>query len=214
MNDVRFRLYLITDRHLAPDGDLPRWIGRALSGLPEGAVAVQLREKDLPVRDLMVLAHEVLAVTRRLGAPLLINDRVDVAVAVGADGVHLPSSGMTPNAARSLLGWSKLLGASTHTLAEARAAQAGGCDLVTYGPVFPTPSKARLGKPVGLGALQETAAGLPGFPVFALGGISVDNAASCRQAGAAGVAAIRAAWATTDSADTTRRLLAALDDRT
>jgi thiamine-phosphate pyrophosphorylase len=210
MPDVRFRLYLITDRRLAPDGDLPRWIGRALSGLPSGCAAVQIREKDLPTRDLMVLAHEVLAVTRRLGAPLVINDRVDVAVAVGADGVHLPTSGMPPEAARQLVGWARFIGASTHTEAEARAAQAGGCDFVTYGPVFPTPSKANLGQPVGLGALQATAAAVPGFPLFALGGITPDNALSCRQAGATGLAVIRAAWATTDSAEATRKLLAAL----
>lgn len=201
-----FRLYLITDRRLAPDGDLPALLGRALHGVRAGAVGVQLREKDLGAGALRSLAREVLAVTRPAGAVLLINDRVDVALAVQADGVHLAGHSLPAAEARALLGPDRYLAASTHDLAEATAALTGGCNFVTFGPVFPTPSKTHYGPPVGLQRLREACAALTPFPLFALGGVEPNNAAECRTAGAAGVSVIRAVLTAPDPAGACRAL--------
>jgi thiamine-phosphate pyrophosphorylase len=201
-----FRLYLITDCRLAPEGELPALLARALHGAPPGAVGVQLREKDLPARALAALAREVLAVTRPLGVPLLINDRVDVALAVGADGVHLAGHSLEATDARVLLGPERFLGASTHSLAEATAARAGGCDFVTFGPVFVTPSKARYGAPLGVDRLREACEVLAPYPVLALGGVTPENAGHCRSAGAAGVSVIRAVLTARDPAAAGRAL--------
>lgn len=202
-----FRLYLITDRHLAADGDLPALLGRALRGVPPGAIGVQLREKDLGAGALIKLAQEVLAVTRPAGVPLLINDRVDVALAVEADGVHLAGHSLPAAEARALLGPDRYLAASTHDLAQATAAQTGGCDFAVFGPVFQTPSKARYGPPVGLDGLREACAALAPFPLLALGGVAPGNAPDCRAAGAAGVSVIRAVLAAPDPAATCQALL-------
>ncbi|MFH2007821.1 MAG: thiamine phosphate synthase [bacterium] len=204
-----FQLYVITDRRLAPAGDLPGLLARALAELPAGLVGVQLREKDLGARDLCDLAREVLTVTRRAGAPLLINDRLDVALAVRADGVHLAGHSLPPREARELLGPERLLGASAHSLAEARAAQEAGCDFATFGPVFATPSKARYGPPVGLEPLREACAELATFPLLALGGVELANASSCRAAGARGVAVIRAVLTAADPSRACRELITA-----
>lgn len=204
-----FRLYVITDRRLAPDGDLKALLERALHGIGAGSVGVQLREKDLGAGALRSLAREVLAVTRPAGVPLLINDRVDVALAAGADGVHLTGHSLPAAEARALLGSDRYLAASTHDLVQARAALSGGCDFVTFGPVFHTPSKTPFGPPVGLGRLREACAALAPFPLVALGGVTPDNAAGCRAAGAAGISVIRAVLTAPDPAGACRALLAA-----
>jgi thiamine-phosphate pyrophosphorylase len=144
---------------------------------------VQLRERDLDGRALAELARALLAVTRPRAAPLLINDRVDVALAVGADGVHLPSTGFTVDDARGLLGSECLLGVSCHSAAEARAATAA--DFVVLGPVWATRGKDR---PIGTASL-----GGEGQRVYAIGGIDgAERAGLARAAGAYGVAGIRA----------------------
>jgi len=204
-----FRLYVITDRRLAPDGDLPALVGRALQGIPADSVGVQLREKDLGADALLSLARDVLAVTRPAGVPLLINDRVDVALAAGADGVHLAGHSLPAAEARDLLGSDRYLAASTHDLAQARAAVSGGCDFVTFGPVFHTPSKASMGSSLGLGGLREACAALAPFPLVALGGVTPDNAAECHAAGAAGVSVIRAVLSAPDPAAACRALIVA-----
>lgn len=161
------------------------------AGLRGGADAVQLREKDLPARDLFDLACRLRGVCARYKARLLINDRVDVAVAVKADGVHLPGNSFLPADARRLLGAGGLIGASAHSLAEARAAAEGGADFVVFGPVFDTPSKRAYGLPVGLEALGQVARAAA-VPVIAIGGVGVEAVeAVCRQ-GARGVAVIGA----------------------
>lgn len=179
---VRFRLYLITDRKLVPD--LPAALERALAGIPRGAAAVQLREKDLPARELVTLGREVQEVCRRNGAPLLINDRLDVACALGADGVHLGGGSVEVDDARRLLGPGKLVGASCHD--DAELLRRAGADFATFSPIFPSPGK---GAPIGLGALRHAAAAP--LPLFALGGVDEGNARGALEAGAHGVAAIR-----------------------
>jgi thiamine-phosphate pyrophosphorylase len=184
---IDFRLYLITDRKVATK-PLPEAVRLALEG---GVKAVQLREKDLPVRELLALAQELRAITREFGAKLFINDRVDVAVAVGADGVHLGHQSMPPEAVRKAAGKGLLIGVSTHNAEEAMAAEAGGADFITFGPIFVTPSKAEYGEPVGLNAIIPLKSDVK-IPIFALGGINSGNIRQIITSGASGIAMISA----------------------
>ena len=191
---VPFRLYLITDEEIAAG---PKRVEAALSAVPRGAAAVQLRARSLDGRALFERALALREVTREHGALLLVNDRLDVALATGADGVHLPVAGLPVAGARRLAPH-LLLGASTHTLDEARSAHRAGADFVTFGPVFATPSKAAMGEPTGLPALGAVATALP-IPVLALGGVDEGRAAACVAVGA-GVACIRAVLGAGDPA--------------
>jgi thiamine-phosphate pyrophosphorylase len=120
-----------------------------------------------------------------------VNDRVDIARAAGADGVHLTAQSLPADVVRDICGPDFLIGVSTHSLAEARAAQAAGADLVVFGPIFETESKRAFGEPQGLAKLREVTSELGEFPVLAIGGITRENSASCLDAGASGFAAIR-----------------------
>ena len=202
-----FRLYLVTDCAAVPGGDLAGAVTRALAAAPPGAVAVQLREKDLGGRDLLGLAERLRAATRAAGAPLLVNDRVDVALAVGADGVHLPDGGLPVTEARRLLGPGRLVGASAHSAAAVAAAAGAGADFVVFGPVFATPSKARYGPPQGLDALGAAVRAGGGVPVLAIGGIEPGRVPECVNAGAAGVAVIRSGLGAADPAAAVAALL-------
>jgi thiamine-phosphate pyrophosphorylase len=205
---VDFRLYLVTDRRRAAGGDLPAAVGRALSG---GVRAVQLREKDLPGRELYELAVVLRALTPRYGARLLVNDRIDVALAAGADGVHLGVASVPPFDARRLLGPEALIGCSTHDLRELAAAEEGGADFVTFGPVYATPSKAAHGPPVGIGALRRACAAAR-VPVFALGGVGPGNAGEALGAGAWGIGAIGAILGAPDPFAAARELAGRVRD--
>ncbi len=198
-----FRLLLITDRRVTED--LVATVTAALTFAPAGAVAVMLREKDLPGRALLALARRLRAVTAATGAALLVNDRVDVALEAGADGVHLPAAGIPVAEARRRLGPERLVGVSTHGAAEVAAAAAAGADYATFGPVFDTPSKRRYGPPPGLEALA--AAAREPLPLYGLGGVDPGNADAVRAAGAAGVACIRAVLAAADPAAAVAALL-------
>jgi thiamine-phosphate pyrophosphorylase len=191
---IGFDLYLITDRNGCAGRDLLTVIEEALKG---GVKAVQLREKDLPARDLCNLALEMRELTRRFGARLFINDRIDIAMAVNADGVHLGESGIPAGVARKLLGKGKLIGASCHSLESALSAQERGADFITCGPVFHTPSKAAYGEPIGLPLLAEVASST-NIPVFAIGGIKMGNIGEVMAAGVSGVALISAVIAAAD----------------
>lgn len=153
---------------------------------------------------------ELRGLTHQHGAKLLINDRVDVALGVRADGVHLPQEGIPPSAVRKLVGPDLLIGASTHSLAEARDAETEGADFVVLGPVFETPSKLRYGPPVGIEALRQVARELS-IPVFAIGGIDAGRVPEVLGAGAHGVAVISALLAADDPGTAARALLAALE---
>lgn len=188
-NPVDFNLYLITDRHQVPAGHtLFSVIEAALRG---GVKAVQLREKDLSTDELLPLARELYTLTRQHGARLLINDHVDVALAVKADGVHLGGHSRPTEAVRRQVGTEMLIGVSTHSQDETLTAFEQGADFVTFGPVYTTPSKAAYGAPQGLSVLAEACRNSP-LPVFALGGITSERAAEARAAGAYGVAVISA----------------------
>lgn len=187
------RLYLVTDRHLVPD--LPSAVRAALSAVPPGCAAIQLREKDLPAAALLALARTLLPLCRAASAPLLINDRVDVALAAGADGVHLPARGLPVEQARALLGPAALIGVSCHARAEVAAAQLAGADFALFGPVWDSPGKTAQG----LAALREAVRAAP-LPVLAIGGVTPATAMLAADAGAAGVACIRAVLAALDPA--------------
>lgn len=152
---------------------------------------VQLREKKLTARVLQELAERSAEIVRGTSTRLLVNDRADLARAAGCDGVHLASDSLEAEIVRRAFGEEFLIGVSTHSLEEARAACAGGASFVVFGPVFDTPSKRAYGPPLGLDALSEAAKALAPFPVLAVGGVDGENAREALRAGASGVAAIR-----------------------
>jgi thiamine-phosphate pyrophosphorylase len=185
---VDFKLYLITDRRQTLDRDLRTVVEQALRG---GVRAVQVREKDLPEKALRPLATELRAITSRYRAKLLINGNVNIAREVHADGVHLPESGPSVEAAREVLGPASLIGSSCHSLESARLAQERGADFITFGPVFFTPSKEAYGRAVGLELLSRASEMLR-IPVFGVGGIRAGNVPQVLATGAHGIALISA----------------------
>jgi thiamine-phosphate pyrophosphorylase len=155
-----------------------------------GTFALQIREKDLADREL----YELTVQARRILGPavaLLVNGRVDIALAAGAQGVHLPAQGLPVSALRRRFGRDLLVGCSTHSVGEGERAARDGADYVTFGPILPTPNKAGLVVPKGFDALAEAVAALRPLPVFALGGLFPEHLPAVAAAGAWGVAGIR-----------------------
>ncbi len=180
-------LCYITDGHaLAPVPLLQRLQSAVRAGLD----LIQLREKNLASRQLAELAGAAVAIAAGLKTRIVINDRLDIAMAVGAHGVHLGVQSVPPGAVRRHVDSGFLIGASCHSLDEAVRAEAGGADYILLGPVFDTPSKRPYGPPLGLDKLSEVA-GHVAIPVLALGGIAVERVRACLDAGATGIAAIR-----------------------
>jgi thiamine-phosphate pyrophosphorylase len=180
-----FSLLAISDRAaLGARGiDPADWL-RALGGADLDGLAVQIREKDLDDRALFLLVELARTLLPR-AVPLLVNGRLDIALAAGADGVHLPADGV-PTAALRARFVDVLIGRSTHTVEEVERARDEGADYVTFGPVYPTPGK---GAPVGLAELARAVAA--GLPVYALGGVTLGHFDELAAVGAAGIAAIR-----------------------
>lgn len=196
------RLILVTDRHAIAGRDL---IDVVCAALDTGLPAVQLREKDLPGVAVFALAERLRSETAARGALLFVNERVDVAVAVGADGVQLGHGAFGVADARRLLSPGALVGVSIHAATE--AAQAADADFLLFGAVYPTPGK----NAVGVAALRAAVAAAAPLPVLAIGGITAVEVPELRAAGAAGVAVIRTILAARDAAEVTRALLGALD---
>ena len=153
-----------------------------------GIGCVQIREKRLPARLLFKLVREAAALTVSSSTKLLVNERFDIAIAAGADGVHLTSTSMPLARVREAVPSRFLIGVSTHSLAEIAAAKDSGADYAMLGPIFETPGK---GEPIGLEELERVCCTVAPFPVVAVGGIDASNEAAVIGAGAAGVAAIR-----------------------
>ena len=204
---VDFSLYLITDRGATAGRELLAVVEEALAG---GVRGVQLREKGLSGRDYLELAQAMRRLTARYGALLLVNDRADVALAAGADGVHLPEAGLPVSAARGLLGKEKLIGASCHSLEAARAAERAGADFITFGPVYQTPSKAAYGEPVGIAPFADAVRELS-IPVFPLGGVTRERVPELLAVGARCVACIAALLAAPSPRAEAAAIMALLD---
>ena len=200
-----FALYLVTDRLIARR-PLPDVVEECLGA---GLRAVQLRERDLGVRDLLEVAAPLREATRRHGARLLINDRADVALAVGADGVQRTHDSLPVEALRRIGPAPFLVGASVHAETEARQAATDGADFLVFGPVYETPSKRAYGPAQGVAALHRVVDAV-NRPVIAIGGITPARVPELLAAGAAGVAVISAILAADRPADATKAFLDAL----
>jgi thiamine-phosphate pyrophosphorylase len=200
------RLYLVTDRRATGGRPLPDVVAAALdgvarAGLAPNRVAVQLREKDLDARELLELARQLRALTAPAGVALYVNDRVDVALAAGADGVHL-GGGALSAADVARVAPALRIAVSTHGASDvraARAAQQNGVSFAVCGPVLDTPAKRRFGPPLGYDAFAEAAR--VGLPLVAIGGIGPREVAAALRSGAAGVACIRAVMSAADPAN-------------
>ena len=190
----RLRLIVITDRELAAPCETIDVVGAALRA---GTPAVQLRDKMLPPRDLLPLAHRIRALARDAGALFLVNDRLDLALAAQADGVHLGPDDLPVAAARRIAPPGFLIGHSADDPAAARAAVAAGADYIGCGTVFPTGTKADAGAAIGLRRLADVVRCVH-VPVVAIGGITAARAPEVFGAGAAGCAVVSAVMAATD----------------
>ena len=205
----RLRLVLVTDPSAGRDRTVLDVVRAALLG---GTPAVQLRWKEAGAREMAALARALLRETRAAGALLFLNDRVDVALAVGADGAHVGQADLSAAAARRIAPPGFLVGVSAETPELALEAEADGADYVGVGPVAATGSKADAGDAVGIGRVREVAAAIR-IPVVGIGGISVGNAAEVVHAGAAGVAVISAIMQATDPEAAARSLWTAAGGR-
>jgi thiamine-phosphate pyrophosphorylase len=187
---MRFpKLYAITDRSLS--NSTHEEIVRAL--LAGGARLIQLRDKEAGAKELLDAARACLALTRPAGARLIINDRADVALAADADGVHLGQEDLSVEEARDLLGPAKIVGVSTHSLEQAARALETSADYIAFGPIFTTTTKQNPDPVVGLELLRQVRA-LSDRPLVAIGGITLERAASVLATGADSVAVISALY--------------------
>ena len=198
-------LYVVLDRTASAGRDLEVILDATLAG---GCRMIQLREKEWPSGRLLPLAERMRDRCRRAGATFIVNDRVDLALAVGADGVHLGQDDLPPRAARPLLRPGMVLGRSTHSVGQAREAQADGADYIAVGSMFPTRTKPdfQLVGPELIRAIRpETRS-----PLVGIGGVTRENVAEVIRAGADGVAVISAVCGAPDPAAATREFLAAI----
>jgi thiamine-phosphate pyrophosphorylase len=198
-----WRLYVITDERLGRGRSHVQIAEAAIRG---GADVIQLRDKTASGRRLYEVARRLRTLTGEAGVAFIVNDRLDIALAAGADGVHLGPEDLPASAARGILGTGKILGISAETVEEAVSAEADGADYVGVGPVFEARgTKADAGAPRGLALLARIRSGCR-LPIVAIGGIDAGNARSVREAGADAAAVISAVVAADDVAEAARRL--------
>jgi thiamine-phosphate pyrophosphorylase len=200
------RLLVVTDRHQTNGRPLVPLLQRVVNAV---APAIQLRERDLSARELVTLAQEVKTVTASRGAQLLINDRIDVALAFEGVGVHLRSNSLPVTVARQMVGTQRLLGISAHSVEEAVQAASQGADYIVLGPIYETPSKQAFGPPLGIHALEK-ACRLVSLPIMGIGGVTSARAREMRRAGAFGAAVITAILGAADVESAARELLDAV----
>lgn len=181
------RFYFITHRPSSENGILKD----VMEALEAGVRIVQYREKELPLRRQIEEAREVLKLCRKFGATFIVNDRVDLALAVGADGVHLGPEDMPPELARRILGEGKLVGVSVGSVQDALRAKEAGADYIGVGPIFRTSTKPDAGPPIGPEGLREVRSAVD-LPIVAVGGITLESVGEVTRAGADAVCAISA----------------------
>ena len=176
----------MTDRPaLGPE----QFVNRLRQAIQAGVDWIQLREKATPTRELVQVAGKVLSIQRGARQKVILNDRLDVALACGFDGIHLGGTSFPVGNVRKMVPSGFIVGASVHHLNEALEAERDGADYVIFGPIFTTPSKLQYGLPQGIQKLRAVASALS-VPVLAIGGITLSNYQECLEAGAAGIAAI------------------------
>ena len=202
----RLALVVITDPECGAGRDLVDVVRSALRG---GAPSIQLRAKREPTREMVELGRRLRAETKAAGALLFVNDRVDVALVIGADGAHLGDDDLPLDAARAISPPGFLLGRSVDTPDEARLAARQGADYVGAGPVLATPSKLDAAPAIGLDGIREICEATS-LPVVAIGGVDAENAAEIARAGAAGIAVIRAVMLAPHPEDAARELVGAV----
>lgn len=204
---IDYRLYVIT-------ADLPEQntthLGIAKEAICGGATVVQLREKKAESGELLQLAHEIKKLTEKAQIPFIINDRLDVGLAVDADGVHLGQQDIPIEVARRLLGSQRIIGVSATNLREAIEAEQQGADYLGVGPIFSTPSKDDAAKPMGLHGLRAIRRNV-GIPLVAIGGICEENVDQVLRAGADGIAVISAIAGASDRKKAAQDLLDIID---
>jgi thiamine-phosphate pyrophosphorylase len=189
---IPFKLLFITDSKLS-EKNLSVIVNAACSS---GLKAVQIREKDMPAKDLLKLAQSIRLITVKYKASLIINDRLDIALLSKANAIHVPQNGIPLNLIQKFA-LRMLAGKSVHSISDAIKAQKEGYDYLLFGPVFKTPAKIKYGRPQGLGNLKKICKAV-NIPVFAVGGITPNRARICLQSGAYGVAVIRAIMKSSD----------------
>lgn len=208
MNKDALKLYLVTDRGLCGGRDLCEIVRAAAAG---GVTMVQLREKDIDTRTFVEEALALKGVLAPLGIPLIINDRVDIALAADADGVHIGQSDMPYETARRLLGPDKIIGLSVENMQQVVQANTFDVDYIGVSPVFATPTKTDTAAPFGIEGLRE-AVTLSRHPAVGIGGMNSSTAARVFAAGAAGIAVVSAIMADDNPGDASRRLLGIIEE--
>lgn len=201
------KLYAVTDRSWLGNRTLAQQVEESLAG---GATMIQLREKEMGREELRREALEIQEVCRKYDVPFLINDAADLAVEVGADGVHVGQQDMSPRQARAILGPNGIVGVSAHTVEEARVAQAEGADYLGVGAVFATGTKENT-TPVDYDTLKEICAAVD-IPVVAIGGVSLNNLGSLEGSGIQGVAVVSALYAQPDIQAAARSLRSRVEE--
>ncbi len=206
--NIDYSLYLVTDRGLARGRSNLDIVTAAVRG---GVTIVQLREKDCSTRDFIEQAFSIKKFLQNRGIPLIINDRIDVAQAIEADGVHLGQTDMPLETAKSILGDTMIIGISAECLADAIAAEKGGADYLGVSPIYATPTKTDTAPALGLEGLKEICQAVK-LPLVGIGGLNRDNAAEIIRKGADGVAVVSAIVAADDPETASRELKQAINE--
>lgn len=205
--NVDYSLYLVTDAALSLGRGSLEIVGAAIAG---GVTVVQYREKSSSTRLMLEEARALAALCRSKGIPFIVNDRLDLALAVDADGLHVGQDDMPVALARRLLGPGKILGVSVGSVEEARQARAEGADYLGASPVFDTPTKTDAPRALGLDGLRALAAAID-LPIVAIGGINARNAAQILEAGASGLAVVSAIVSMPDPESAARALRSTIE---